>query len=229
MVEPRDLALIYMAFKESVVAAGFAAEIDWQADLDFECVSETDFLREAAWVILTSGFSESIVRGRFPAVSRAFHFWCSAAHIAAHRQHCERSALDVFGNRRKIRAILSIVEGVARNGFPTIKAELRVRKIQFLRELPYIGPVTAYHLGKNLGLDVVKPDRHLVRMAHKTGYECPRAMCSAVADIVGDPISVIDIVFWRYATLNREYEHRFVAAAGAGRVRGALEPRPVVE
>ena len=74
------------------------------------------------------------------------------------------------------------------------------------KELPYIGPVTSYHLAKNLGLHVVKPDRHLMRIAHITGHTSPFEMCSKVANTVGDSLAVIDLVFWRYATLNKDYK-----------------------
>ena len=46
------LALAYMDAKELVIAAGFAEEIDWQASVQFENITEQDFLREGAWVMM---------------------------------------------------------------------------------------------------------------------------------------------------------------------------------
>ena len=49
----RSLAVTYMAVKRQVLEAGFAFEVDWQDQADTSVVAETDFLREAAWVILS--------------------------------------------------------------------------------------------------------------------------------------------------------------------------------
>jgi len=54
--------------------------------------------------------------------------------------------------------------------------------VWFLQQLPFIGPVTAFHLAKNLGIEAVKPDRHLCRLSKllgRTGYVAPsRLSCS---------------------------------------------------
>ena len=208
-INSETLASIYMDLKEFVIRAGYDHEVDWQSDLNFECTTETDFLREAAWVVLSSGFRESVVRKCFQRVSEAFLGWGSAKQIYACREICRNRAISVFSNRCKIEAIMEIVERVANDGIDRIKMGIQLRGVEYLQKLPYIGPVTSYHLAKNLGLRVVKPDRHLVRMAHLTGYDSPLEMCSKVADTVGDSLAVVDLVFWRYATLNKDYKMEF--------------------
>ena len=69
-----------------------------------------------------------------------------------------------------------------------------------------MGPVTARHLAKNLGMVLVKPDRHLTRLAAKTGYKTAEGMCHTIAEVVGDSLSVIDIVIWRYATITNSFQ-----------------------
>jgi thermostable 8-oxoguanine DNA glycosylase len=69
-----------------------------------------------------------------------------------------------------------------------------------------MGPTTACHLAKNLGVVLVKPDRHLTRIAVKTGYKSAERMCRTIAEVVGDSLSVIDIVIWRYATIAGSFE-----------------------
>lgn len=204
-VDSENLALIYLDLKEIIISAGCDHELEWQSNLDFECTTETDFLRESAWVILSSGFRESVVRQYFRRVSAAFLDWCSAEQINAHREFCQNQAISVFGNRRKIGAITEIVGNVADDGFECIKTRIKSTGVEYLQQLPYIGPTTSYHLAKNLGLQVVKPDRHLVRMAHITGHDSPLEMCSKIAQTVGDSISVVDLVLWRYATLKKDY------------------------
>ncbi len=129
----------------------------------------------------------------------------------------------VFPNERKIDAIARIADYVAHHGFVAVKTRIEREDVRFLAELPYIGSVTSYHLAKNLGIDVVKPDRHLVRMARMTGYETPEAMCSAVAAIVGDRLATIDTVLWRYATMDRDYGLRFGILACRERAQRAAD------
>ena len=205
-IDSESLASIYMELKEFVIRAGYDHEVDWQSDLDFERTTETDFLREAAWVVLSSGFRESVVRQYFQRISKAFLDWHSAEQINACRELCQNQAISVFGNRRKIEAITEIVKRVADDGIDHVKMRIRSCGVEYLQELPHIGPVTSYHLAKNLGLGVVKPDRHLVRVAHITGHGSPMEICSKVAGTVGDSLAVIDLVFWRYATLDKDYE-----------------------
>ena len=205
-LEPEQLASLYLTAKERVIEAGFADEIDWQADVSFDDFDEPTFLREAAWVVLSAGFREAVLRRRFGEVSRAFLHWASAHLIVAQCETCRADALGVFGNQRKIDAIVGIVERVADEGIDTIRQQIGSRGTEFLEELPFIGPVTACHLAKNLGVVMVKPDRHLSRMAVGTGYESPDRMCRAISELVGDSLSVIDIVIWRYATITGSYE-----------------------
>lgn len=200
------LATFYMIAKERVIEAGFADEIDWQADVSIEDCCETTFLREAAWVVLSSGFREDVVRSRFPRISAAFLNWSSAAAIITQGESCRSNALRAFGNARKIDAIFRIAQRVASDGIETIRQALVNRGTEFLQELPFIGPVTACHLGKNLGLPISKADRHLVRFAEHSGYPSVDEMCLAIHQLVDDSIAVIDLVLWRYATISRSYD-----------------------
>lgn len=199
------LIAAYMTAKESVIEAGFAAEIDWQSQLDFDDVTEQDFLRESTWVILSAGMRETVVRAKFPAISRAFLGWLSARTIVRRSEHCRQSSLSVFAHEGKTEAILFLVTVVYRTGFETVRSRIKDEGVDYLQSFPYLGPATAFHLAKNLGLNVVKPDRHLVRISERTGYSSPDAMCRDIAEIVGDKEAVIDVVLWRYATLNRSY------------------------
>jgi len=193
----------YLTAKEAVIASGYADEIDWQHNLSIEAMAESDFLREGAWVILSCGMRGSVVRSKFPGVSRAFEDWASAAKIVNNRATCRRQAMKVFGHEGKIDAIIELAERVASVGFEVVRDRIQSQGLSYLQTFSYIGPVTAFHLAKNLGYDVVKPDRHLVRISHAFGYESPTALCRAIADFVGDKISVIDLVLWRFATIQK--------------------------
>jgi hypothetical protein len=196
-----QVATYYLTAKERVIGAGFADEIDWQEEVSLDAMDESTFLREAAWVVLSAGFKESILRRCFGTVSRAFLEWESGQSIMAQREQCRTHALEAFGNERKIDAIVSISERVARIGICEVRRQISDYGTEFLRELPFIGPITACHLAKNLGMPIVKPDRHLVRVAARMGFDSPQEMCHVISDLVGDPVSVIDIVIWRDSTL----------------------------
>lgn len=203
----------YLTAREAVVAAGFAAEIDWQDDQRIDAVSESVFLREAAWVILSAGMRESVVRDRFGQVTTAFLKWESAEVIARRRRQCIRRALAVFNHPGKIGAISEVAVLLAEVGFDAFRDRLRSDGLRELQQLPFIGPITRYHLAKNLGLDVVKPDRHLVRMAQAAGFTDPEAMCRVIAEVTGDRLATVDVVLWRFATLDPKYRNWFLPEA----------------
>lgn len=204
-----ELTSVYLRAKEHVLNAGYGEEVEWQTNVDFDEVTESDFLKETAWVILSAGFRESVVRRCFAKVSDAFLGWHDAKRIYEQREECLSKALKIFANQQKMEAIAEVVRRVAENGIEIIKEQIRVDGISVLERLPYIGPVTSYHLAKNLGLAAVKPDRHLVRIADASGYRSAHEMCSRISEAVGDSLSVVDLVLWRYATLNRKYEAEF--------------------
>jgi hypothetical protein len=192
----------YQVAKEFLLAHGYADEIRWQQELRFCEVSEQQFLRESAWVVLAAGMRESIVRKVFSRISHAFHGWHSAAEVVADSAASIRKAKRAFNHARKLQAIADIAEIVNRRGFDAVKSRLESEGPLFLREFPYIGPITCFHLAKNLGVNVVKPDRHLLRVSVACGYLSPGEMCDEISEIVGDAVAVVDLVIWRYATLD---------------------------
>jgi len=211
-VEGTRLADLYSHAKAYVVCRGFGSEIDWQDGLFFDGVTESNFLAEAAWVVLASGMRETIVRKAFSAVTVSFGWWESAAKIAREPDACVAAALGAFNHRGKIAAIATIASRVDELGFDRLKAEIAREGVPRLREFPYMGPATSFHLAKNLGMDVVKPDRHLLRIAQATGYPSPDVLCRDIAREVGDRISVVDLVLWRFATLVPDYPAVFSVA-----------------
>ncbi|OPX61892.1 hypothetical protein [Methanoregula sp. PtaB.Bin085] len=200
-----SLMLKYAFAKTIVQDEGFQDEISWQSTLCFNDLNETTFLREIAWVILTCGMKESIIRNRFEDISRCFFQWSSAQKILSNREKCQRSALKIFNNEQKIAAILYAADQINNIGFKTIKRKIQSNPITFLQTFDYIGPVTVYHLAKNIGLPVAKPDRHLVRIATQENYPDVQSFCGDISRMSGDPIPVVDIVFWRFATIDHDY------------------------
>jgi hypothetical protein len=100
-------------------------------------------------------------------------------------------------------------------------------KLEDLLTLPWIGPVTMYHLAKNLGADEAKPDIHLERLA-RGDRTSTRTLCRRLARQTGYRVATIDTILWRACAegiLNsRVYELEGWRAA----IRGApLQTTPI--
>lgn len=206
------LACAYMTAKETVIDCGYAHEIDWQDNLSFCSLTEHEFLREAAWVILSSGMSEVVIRRKFADLSFAFYDWESAQRIVERKDICRSSALVHFNSPRKIDSIIQIALHLFDRGFDNVRQGVWDYGVDYITQFPFMGPATSYHFAKNIGLPVAKPDRHLSRIANIVGYSSPQSMCRDIAQLIGDKISVVDVVMWRYATLDKDYLQLFSTA-----------------
>ncbi len=105
----------------------------------------------------------------------------------------------VFGHPGKSKAIQEVWER-KEDLFQEYCAQPAEKKLDWLQALPWIGQITKYHIAKNLGMDVCKPDRHLVRIAGGYGMT-PEKLCSSLANLTGDRIGTVDLVIWRAANL----------------------------
>jgi len=196
-----DLSFLYERIKKIVINFGYSDEIEWQKGIDFEKFTESDLLREGAWVILCSGFREEYVRRAFDKVSLCFCDWESAKIINNNSLICSESALQIFGNKQKISAIAQMASMVDTEGFESVKSRVLAEPVKELQRFPFIGPITSYHLAKNLGFHYAKPDRHLIRIARSRNIEDVQELCSEIVRSTGELLSVVDIVLWRFASL----------------------------
>ena len=167
----REVVTAYVHARQQVVDAGFLEEISWQESRSLSAVSETEFLSQLAWVVLAAGMSEAVIRNLFPRISKAFCGFRSARTIKANEDICRDAGLAVFGHAGKIEAIIVAAYRVCDEGFANVRSSIETNAIEYLQTYSYLGPATSYHLAKNLGIDVVKPDRHLLRFADVPNYE----------------------------------------------------------
>lgn len=192
----------FLTVIEELKQRGFEDEINWQRNVSF-CPDAETFAIEAAWVIMNSGMKSQVVRLIW---ERALeHGKNEPSRLMAIRNHLHY----VFKHEGKIKAIHRLIDNRTDyfTGWLNHKGNMRETyesdlqpKITYLRTLPFIGPVIVYHLAKNLGLDVVKPDRHLVRLATAEDTT-PYAMCKRLADATGEKVSTVDIILWRACNL----------------------------
>ncbi len=208
-----DITNAYQKAKETVIRAGFRQEISWQESVNFDEVTESDFLREHAWVTLSAGMKERVIRNLFQAFSTSFYDFESAEMIVENESRCRGLALKYFNNRKKVDAIILMAYDISSKGFSNFKEALYLNPLELLQSLPYIGPITCYHLAKNIGLQVAKPDRHLTRLANHVGYDNVQLFCKEISLQTGDSIPVVDIVLWRFASITEGYLDFFANTA----------------
>ena len=135
-------------------------------------------LREAIWVICCSGMKFAVAKLIQERVWSALN--------------AGQPVIDRFRNKGKAAAIENIWKD-RQNYFDAYLSS--DNKLEFLATLPWIGPITKYHLGKNLGLDVAKPDVHLQRLADRAGQSV-QGLCEALAKKTGYRVATVDLILW---------------------------------
>lgn len=196
----REILTIY-ELAEGFVTKYFPQEIEWcDQRPPFQDVSEQDFLREYAWVVLCSGFRFEVIDKKWEEILEAF-YWFEPELIWSNHDQARAKALTIFKHIRKITAILTMAGRLAKDGFNSIRTPILTfnakKRLEFLESLPYIGKVTRYHLARNLGFDYIKPDRHILRLAERFGVT-PFELGQTIHQATGKRIGTIDVILWRY-------------------------------
>jgi hypothetical protein len=177
----------YAALRGTLVALGYGDEIDWQQTVRPPTCPE-EFALEAVFVICNSGMKAQIARAIFDRVVAKLRDGKPVGLALNH--DLKRRAIDKIWREREY-------------WFDGWKAALErgpEPALEFLGTLDHIGPITKYHLAKNFGLDVVKPDRHLQRLASEEGVT-PDVLCRRLARDFGDRAATVDYVLWRSCNL----------------------------
>lgn len=180
----------------------YADELEWANSISpdtFRNLKSKRFLSEYCWVVYASGFKVSTVESIFPSLRTAFKdFELSALG----KMKSIKPVLAVFNNERKASSFLEGSKMIANEGFSSFKERLQQEGIDMLEQLPGIGPITKFHLAKNIGLaDAAKPDIWLVRAADA---------CSSTVDGLVNFLSekysmsrhAVDVILWRHGADN---------------------------
>lgn len=157
---------------------GFGDDLDWSESVKPPEMA-AEFAFEVAFVICNSGMKNTVARRIYEKV---------AAELAA-----DRSAHGAFGHKGKASAIDFVWTNRSKL-FADYRAA--VDKVAFCETLPWIGGITKYHLAKNFGVDVAKPDVHLQRLADHAG-ESVQGLCDRLAAASGLKSRTVDVVLWR--------------------------------
>jgi hypothetical protein len=157
---------------------GYGPMIDWSETIQPPASAE-EFASEAIYVICNSGMAVTV--GTYLAER-------SLAALAE-----GQSATSVFGHPGKAPAIDWIWE---RREQLFEQYQAAEQKLEFLETLPWIGPVTRYHLAKNFGADEAKPDVHMERLARRD-RTTTATLCRRLARMTGYRIATVDSILWR--------------------------------
>lgn len=164
--------------ERAVRAAGYAGDIEWSEGCT-EPTSADEFASEAIFVICNSGMRFTVAQGIFNRIMPRLTSGGSSSEVFGHKGKC--GAIDhIWAERERL------------------LDEYRAApdKLAFCESLPFIGGITKYHLAKNFGADVAKPDVHLQRLAAAEGTTA-QALCERLAEQTGYRIATVDVVLWR--------------------------------
>lgn len=157
------------------------------------------FAEMAAYVILAGGFSQKTAKRIHKNIMD--YIYKNGADFDA--------LFQMFHNKNKINAICKIWENRVALCEGFYKCETDDARLKYLSKLPHIGKITANHLARNLGVDVVKYDVWIRRLgALYAGIRCPDDLTDEVRRACDDmfthmvhetglPRGYIDVVLWK--------------------------------
>lgn len=200
-----DGPIEYVKRAVSFTRENYGDEMDHISSIRLANVTRDFFFQEYMWVVHATGFSAKAVGKFLPKLIPAYGPWRELGN-EDFKTSFDRIKL-VCNNYQKAHAVWSMAKLLV--GIPsderswfTFKYE-NLSSPSLLTKLPYIGKITCYHLGRNIGLlDCVKPDLHLVRMAKYWGFKDCESMCremqnNAFPDL---PLGIIDLCLWYSAS-----------------------------
>jgi hypothetical protein len=175
-------------------------QVDYYRRITSADVDPVRFWYEYIWCVYAGGFSARVLAMKWPELSDAYGDWGGLT--SAQRER----VLAIIRRPDKFEACLKVaqmMQGGQRlhpeswwGGFKAVYLSTPKR----MQGLPFIGPVTSYHLARNLGHEAVKPDLHLVRLAAHYGFHTPLDLCTFLAEQRGERVGVIDLVLFHAAS-----------------------------
>jgi len=181
----------YLAIRTAVLTAGYGDDIEW-SEMVKPPKDAKSFAREFIFVVCNSGMKFTVAVPIFKRI------WATLETARTESRTIIKELLSrEFGHEGKVGAIVHVWRN-RQLYFDNFKAA--PDKVAYCETLPWIGPITKYHLAKNLGVDCAKPDRHLERIARAHGKTVDQ-LCNDLAQKSGDRIATVDVVLWRASAI----------------------------
>ncbi len=181
------------------VSGGDDANLDYWRNLPMPAeISDHFFFSELAWCVYNGGMSESIIRSKWPYLRVAYHDFDPGTVVKD--PDVSEKALMIINHKGKVNAIIAAAGKIIKDRpiGERLASMDDMEALEYLESFPFIGSVTKYHLARNCGYDVVKPDVHLVRLSEFLGYESPDVLVSEIAVFTNERKGLIDYVLWRF-------------------------------
>ena len=167
--------------------------------------SPDEFAYNCMYVILAGGFSQKTAK----------KIYANIMQIVQKYGACFDDLIKIFNNKNKINAICKIWENRKELCDGYYKLSNLDDKLRYLQKLPHIGKITANHLARNLGEDIVKYDIWIQRLGvvfsgKKDLFEKidNGKLCDEIKNVCDDmfmhlvretklPRGYIDVVLWK--------------------------------
>jgi len=158
------------------------ADIDWAESREIPTTA-TVFASETIFVICNSGMKNTVARRIYDRIIPALQAGLSSSSVFGHKG--KTAAIDRIWNERE--RFYAEYLGAA-------------DKVAYCETIPFIGAITKFHLAKNFGAQVAKPDVHLKRLADRE--QCTsQELCERLSRETGYKVSTVDTLLWRACAL----------------------------
>ncbi|KKN15941.1 hypothetical protein LCGC14_0981040, partial [marine sediment metagenome] len=186
---------------ETFVRENFPEDLEWSDEIlhtDLKDITKEWFYAEYIHVVYCSGFSVRTVRMKQDAIREAYYDY-DPVKVAANPEEARRKAMKktAIRNKQKIMSIIKAAGIINDLEWPEFLYKAK-NNFDLFKTLPYIADKLKYHLARNVGFNVIKPDVHIERLANHYGLD-PFEMCDMLSEKTGLPRHTVDSIIWRAA------------------------------
>ena len=213
--------LMFEKLKSISIGDNFIKEIDLRRAAEFDKnKSDSFFYEKLVITIHVGGFRVATLRNRWDDVKKAFSNY-DVNEVSKYTEKDFKRMMNnpkLIRNVRKIRACIANAKTLRnlskeygsfgeyldqrKNDFDGLKTVLK-------KEFDYLGNILALNYLKDIGIDSLKPDVHVLRVMFRLGLIDSESMASKNVDRVmviakmmskatGERLNVIDAIFWIY-------------------------------
>jgi len=199
-------------------------------------MSNSDIYGELCWIIYNSGFKYEIIKKFWPDIVKEFYYF-DVEQVSKLNNDVHNNALNIcekinFYNIKKAKwciynakRILELDEEKKEcNGFKGYLIELSKIELislindisNIIKELRFkgIGEITVFHFLKNIGIDIYKPDRHIIRLFEKMGIlhdsndiqEVTKGFLK-ISDYTNFSIRELDTILFEFGRITNDAKH----------------------
>lgn len=185
------------------------------AQASVNAITEEAFFRNYLWCVYVSGFSARAVTANYSKLLLAHNLVDhSGRFVPSHAAEppCKSAVFSIWKNHAKFKAIHSTRLRVGEDWHGFRRTYLDARDPKAIQNISFMGPALSRHLARNLGgVQIVKPDVHLRRLAEKfvkegsdqwweLGLDRVEILCRRASESTsrmdGWPLGKVDLLLW---------------------------------